>query len=263
MKNRKSILALSLVVVIGVGLLCGCGNIKTIFTDSSATSTSTSAEPVRLAERTIKNYSSGTLYSLQKVTYNYGTGLETWSSKYVSSDDWITDEERSFTFDDASKTFQYTSYDDDTEITKINAYQDNWLIKANSSYKNNELSFTMTYNEYGLITAINMIDVPYSTFFYDYNYLEFQTINDQSFPTYACKIETFGTGDVLSISYVELSYDNNGNVTQQLFKDDSDQTTSCMQYEYNSSGNLTRMTEFRTDDDGSLSLYSITEYTYE
>jgi YD repeat-containing protein len=269
MKKRKSILALSLVAVISIGLLCGCWNIKTIFTDASTTSTSasTSTEPVKLAERTIKNYSSGTLYSLQKVTYNYGTGLETWSSKDASSDDWATDEERSFTFDDDSKTFQDTYQDtlngEDTEIMTTTTYWDNWLTKAGSYHVNNKLVISQSYNEYGLITAFIMTDLPYSTYFYDYNYLEYQTINGQSYPTYAYIIETFETGDVISTSYVELSYDNNGNVIQQLFKDDSDQTTSCTQYEYNSSGNLTRITEFKTNDDGSLSLSCITEYTYE
>jgi hypothetical protein len=299
MKKRKSILALSLVVVIGVGLLCGCGKTEPTSTESSTASASTATETENVetesvvteqpAEESVSNsgesskasriveynstsfYSDGTLKLAKSETFDYEAGLVTIGYKYgssstdedVSSNDWEY-ATYSFTYD-GNRTL---NIDLTNGYYSVSSFWDNWLVKTSTTYictVEGEMTQSWSFNEYRLKTK--EYNSRYYNLLYNYDYLEFEEINGNSFPTYAyvtfSSEKDSSTEVLLSYSYIEISYDSKGNVIQQTYQNSSGQTIGCMQYEYNSSGNLTRITDFEAENDGSLSLYCITEYTYE
>jgi YD repeat-containing protein len=309
MNKRKSILALSLVLVIGIGLLCGCGasgllpnvssvlptptesersEVESLSTESTkAESTETesteaentesksaeteqpteesnadsngSAKKARLVESIESQFDpDGTLSLVSSSYYDYETGIRTYSYKgSETNDEWINDT-YSFTFDDNGIIYE------ESESSYYEAtYWDNGQIKTQTIHLTDTDIF-QSFNEYGLVTESYMeIDgsVLYDNNF-SHNYLEFEEFNGTSLPTYVYVISTDKDGNS-SISYIELSYDSKGNLTQDTYLDNSGQTTSYSQYTYDANSNLVCNEHFDTDANGTLYLSRKYEYTYE
>lgn len=170
----------------------------------------------------------------------------------------------SVTIGDKVTSFSYTPVGALKEVTRaVSGLTDNVSnISASYTYSHdritsvthNGIKYNFTYNSFGNVKnvdleVLNNDNLDYDLISYDYSLDSKQNLNSI----------TYANGDVLS-----YTYDNNGNVTQILFKSSSDESPRLMyKYEY-SNGEISKITDYDSDrvteysDNG----YTVKEITY-
>lgn len=170
----------------------------------------------------------------------------------------------SVTIGDKVTSFSYTPVGALKEVTRaVSGLTDNVSnISASYTYSHdritsvthNGIKYNFTYNSFGNVKKVdlevlNNNSLDYDLISYDYSLDSKQNLNSI----------IYANGDVLS-----YTYDNNGNVTQILFKSSSDESPRLMyKYEY-SNGEISKITDYDSDrvteysDNG----YTVKEITY-
>lgn len=259
MNKRKSILALALVLVLGIGLLSGCGSTKTT--------------TARLVKTTDTYYDAdGLVTYASSESYDYATSQYTSGTQLGESESWeYTD--GTFTFDDTGILSIYcenteTGYWERTEYT----LWDNGNVKTSSYESSDEIYLVVSYNEEGREQERHAyaISPKYDlTEIHTYTNEQTESIGGKSLPTYICHTyedEMTFSDDSSSSSgknYISVSYDKKGHITEEVYSDESGQTTKYIQYTYDSNWNITREEFYAPDDNEDFFLYSVTENTYE
>lgn len=153
----------------------------------------------------------------------------------------------SVTIGDKVTSFSYTPVGALKEVTRaVSGLTDNVSnISASYTYSHdritsvthNGIKYNFTYNSFGNVKnvdleVLNNDSLDYDLISYDYSLDSKQNLNSI----------TYANGDVLS-----YTYDNNGNVTQILFKSSSDESPRLMyKYEY-SNGEISKITDYDSD----------------
>lgn len=164
----------------------------------------------------------------------------------------------SVTIGDKVTSFSYTPVGALKEVTRaVSGLTDNVSnISASYTYSHdritsvthNGIKYNFTYNSFGNVKnvdleVLNNDSLDYDLISYDYSLDSKQNLNSI----------TYANGDVLS-----YTYDNNGNVTQILFKSSSDESPRLMyKYEY-SNGEISKITDY---DSNRVTEYSDNGYT--
>lgn len=164
----------------------------------------------------------------------------------------------SVTIGDKVTSFSYTPVGALKEVTRaVSGLTDNVSnISASYTYSHdritsvthNGIKYNFTYNSFGNVKnvdleVLNNDSLDYDLISYDYSLDSKQNLNSI----------TYANGDVLS-----YTYDNNGNVTQILFKSSSDESPRLMyKYEY-SNGKISKITDY---DSNRVTEYSDNGYT--